>query len=577
MVSPNLLSKKYEYDTVEVSNNAKRIFQAIYNQIKEEEKEEEEAKETDVIKVSELVSKMAFFYEKLRNAVDYDDDHLLRKNAIYRILKRQVIIEGMLKIPNSYELAEHLLQELIRGSYLMNASVPRKRIDQVAIILEKYLLLKNSRVSKINSDLTSHSDVSRAKDLIKEKNSSSVWLLSLAACEIEDLLGRNQTRQAIVTSLFEVLSKKIVLPDNHPNEKDLKLQIYLSICRNFLKLDKDMLSLVVFKYYNTGWGSDLNNFKELPEKEKIEKIAVSLNKLKGSIDYQLEHPLKKQLDKISHRFSLYFTILSETIDKAPIESYNLLKNNSKNFFSSVAKVCHKKYKFMKSRLWRAAWRSIIYIFLTKSIFVVLIEVPAIKWFGEELSLFILGINIAFPAILLFFIVLLTQTPGKENTDKIIEGVQEISLKGQEQKRKIVLHKPRKRGKILNTFFHILYLLCFAVSLYAIYWVLNYLGFTWVSILIFLFFLAFVSFFSVRITKGVKELLVIEKRESLIALLIDLFYMPIIVAGKWLSNNASRVNIFIFIFDFIIEAPFKVLVNVAEDWTRYVKERKDNLS
>jgi len=47
-------------------------------------------------------------------------------------------------------------------------------------------------------------------------------------------------------------------------------------------------------------------------------------------------------------------------------------------------------------------------------------------------------------------------------------------------------------------------------------------------------------------------------------------------GKWLSSNVSKVNIFIFVFDFIIEAPFKVLVEVAEDWTRYVKERKDNM-
>jgi hypothetical protein len=39
---------------------------------------------------------------------------------------------------------------------------------------------------------------------------------------------------------------------------------------------------------------------------------------------------------------------------------------------------------------------------------------------------------------------------------------------------------------------------------------------------------------------------------------------------------SKVNIFIFIFDFIIEAPFKVLIEIAEDWIKYVKERKDNV-
>ncbi len=570
MVSPNLLCKKYNQEMLEVSDNLKRIFQAIYNQIKAKEREVKEEKGGETIKVSELISKMAFFYEKLRNAVDYDEEHLLRKNAIYRILKRQVIIERVVKTPNSKDLAEHLLQELIRASYLGNAEVPVKRIDQVANILEKYLLLKNLRILQIKSDV-------KNKDLIKEKNDSVIYLLSLAASEIEELLGTNQTRQATMTSLFDVLSQKIILPANHSSEKDLKLQIYLSICRKFLKLDRDMLSLVVFKYYNTGWASDLNDFNKLPDKEKMQQIALKLPTIKQAINQQLNHPLKRQLDKITHRFSLYFTIVSETIDQEPIEKYNLLKNNPVNFFTAVAKVCRKRYKQAKSRLWRASVRSIIYIFLTKGIFAVLIEIPAIKWLGEELDFITLGINIAFPAALLFLIVAFIRTPGEDNTKKIIEGVKEIGLRGEEQKQKIVLHKPRRRGRVLNSFFHFLYLLCFAASLYFIYWFLTYLNFTWVSIIIFLFFLAFVSFFSVRITKGVKELIVVEKKESLIALLIDLFYMPIIVAGKWLSSNFSRINIFVFIFDFIIEAPFKVLVNITEDWTHYIKERKDNLS
>jgi hypothetical protein len=569
MVSPNLISKKYEEEGVVVTDDVKRIFQAIYNKVLEKDKEKIEDQET--IKVSELISKMAFFYEKLRNAVDYDEEHLLRKNAIFRILKRQVIIEGVIKTPNSYELSEHLLQELIRASYLINGQVPSKRIKQISIILEKYLLLKNFQVKKINSD------TKKTKDLIKEKTSSVAWLLSLAACEIEELLGQDIVKQATVTSLFDILSQKIVLPNNQKYESDLKLQIYLSICRNYLKFDSEMLSLVIFKYYNKGWSSDINDYKELPSQEKIAEIVLKLNTIKEKIDYQLNHPLKKQLNKIIQRYSLYFTILNETIDDQAVESYNLLKNKPKAFFLDLAKVCKKKYKTVKSKLWRASIRSIIYIFLTKGIFAILIEIPAIKWFGEELSLFILTVNIAFPALLLFFIILMTKTPNQENTEKIIEGVKEISLKSHKQTEKIILHKPRKRGRVLNTIFHLVYLLCFAFSIYLIYRVLTYFGFTWVSILIFLFFLAFVSFFSIRITKGVKELIVIERKESLLALLIDLFYMPIIFAGRWLSNNASKINIFIFIFDFIIEAPFKVFVNIAEDWTQYVKERRDNLN
>jgi hypothetical protein len=47
-------------------------------------------------------------------------------------------------------------------------------------------------------------------------------------------------------------------------------------------------------------------------------------------------------------------------------------------------------------------------------------------------------------------------------------------------------------------------------------------------------------------------------------------------GKWLSENFSRVNVFVFVLDFIIEAPFKIFVEIAEEWTKYVRERKEEI-
>jgi hypothetical protein len=158
----------------------------------------------------------------------------------------------------------------------------------------------------------------------------------------------------------------------------------------------------------------------------------------------------------------------------------------------------------------------------------------------------------------------------------VEGVKEVALVGFARQQAIKLRNPKKRNQAMNFIFNIIYTFAFLVSVYFIVWVLGLASFNLVSIIIFLFFLAFVSFFSIIVTRGVKELLVIEKKENLLSFFIDLFYMPIIMAGKWLSSNFSKINVFIFIFDFIIEAPFKILVDVAEEWTKYVKERKDNV-
>lgn len=573
MVSPNLVEKKIESGTEELNVNAKKLFQAVYNDIHAADDKNDGSPH---IRVSELISKMAFFYEKIRNAVDYDEDHLLRKNAIARILKRQVRIEGLLKVSSNEELAQHLLAELIRAGYLQNNHLPESKIKEVANILDKYLKLKDMVVKHEENNAKAKRINKKSKELLKDKTSLIVFLLNIAACEIEEGLVQSRTKRAMVNVMFDAINRIIELPDDLPYSSDLQIQIYLSIGRNYSRFDEDMLAFVLFKYYNTGWTGDHIDLMFSPADEQIKQMAFSIHDLRQAIEYQLNHPLKKQLDKIVRRYALYFTVLQDAIIKDPAKVYNEFKYNPKTFYTAIRKVCNLKYKKAKSRLWRAALRSIIYIFLTKSIFVLLIEIPAIHLFHQPLNYISLIINISFPAALLFFIVSLTRVPGDNNTEKIIEGVSEIAILGKERNKPIKLRNPQKRGYVLNAIFNLIYFSTFLISLYAIVWLLIKVNFNWVSIIIFLFFLAFVSFFSIIVTRGVKELIVLEKKENLFSFLMDLFYMPIIIAGKWLSNNISKINVFIFVFDFIIEAPFKILVDVAEDWTKYLKERKDNM-
>lgn len=570
MVSPNLIRRADVARGAELNTETKRLFQLIHSEKKDGGYVDDD---TPKISVSEMVSKISFVYEKIRNAVDFDEEHLLRKNAIVRILKRQVVIEGVLKETNSEKLAKHLLTELIRAGYLPNNKLPETKINETAILLEKYILLKNRSVGRINALLNLKTDLNQAKDLIKEKNSTVNWILALAACEIEENFNLNRVKHHVVSSMFAILSKNLELPKSLPFQDDLEIQTYLSINRVFMRFDKDMLSLILFKYYNANWsGIDKENLSI----EEINQIADSLPVLRQAVDNQLNHQLVKPLDRLVKVYSLYYNVLLDDVQGDPVKAYEELSRDEGKFLKNIKKTCEAKYKKENNRLWRKAVRSIIYIFFTKSIFVLLIEIPAIHWFNEPLNVFALGINISFPAILLFFIVLTSRTPDKRNTDKIIAGVKEISLAGMERKQPILVQAPKKRQGVANFFFNLLYTAAFFVSAYLILKGLAWLNFNWVSMTIFMFFLAFVSFFSVVVTKDVKDLIVVPRRESFLGFIVDLFYMPIIAVGKWLSGKASKLNFFVFIFDFIIEAPFKVLVEVAEDWTRYVKERKDNM-
>ncbi|HPN81444.1 MAG TPA: hypothetical protein PK412_02775, partial [bacterium] len=67
------------------------------------------------IKLSQLVSKLGFFYEKFRNAIDYNEEHLIRRNAIDRIIRRQIIFLQENRPP---KISKTLIYEFIRAGYL---------------------------------------------------------------------------------------------------------------------------------------------------------------------------------------------------------------------------------------------------------------------------------------------------------------------------------------------------------------------------------------------------------------------------------------------------------------------------
>ncbi|MBL7058072.1 hypothetical protein ISS03_01925, partial [Patescibacteria group bacterium] len=273
---------------------------------------------------------------------------------------------------------------------------------------------------------------------------------------------------------------------------------------------------------------------------------------------------------------VFFNILADVIAENPNDEYKKAKTDHNEFALDITKKCEKKYTNARSRLWRAAFRSILYIFITKSVFVLLFEIPIIKWFGEEVSTLSLAINIGFPALLLFIIVLFSQVPSEANTKKIVVGIEEIIFEEKRKLSPITLRPPVKRGAFMNAMFGIIYSITFFSSFGFVIWALDKIHFNWVSTLIFLFFLAFVSFFSIRIRKIIGELRVIEPKETIFSFLVDFFYMPIVATGKFLSENFSRVNVFIFIMDFIMEAPFKALVEIVEEWAKYVKERREEI-
>lgn len=546
------ISKKEEV-ILTPNENTKKLFQAVYRE-KNVSGQEAEDDEVPRIRVSDLISRLAFYYEKIRNSVDYKEEYLLRKNAILRILKRQIIIEGPLKVLKAEDISQNLLIELIRAGYLPNDKLPESKIGDIAFIIEKYLKLRSLCLPKLVDE--------------EELNEISKWTLALAASEIEDNLNHDQVRDIIVSNMYELLSSHIVLPSDSGYQTDREIQIYISIHRVFLKLDYDMLELLLLKYYNANWS-------KASDKE-IRYLADHIESMKQTIAEQMAHPLAAQLNKIVSRYAVYFTILNDVISDNPVGVYESFKDDPKAFPRLIKKFAQKRYQESKVKLRRAAVRSIIYIFLTKMVLAIILEVPVTQWLGETLNYNSLAINVLFPPLLLFLIVLFTKTPSEANSAKIVQGVEEIVFTEKARKDPVNLRQPRQRNKSIGLAFTVVYAITFIITFGLVVYILDKIHFTYVSIIIFLFFLTLVSFFSLRIRKVAKEMYIIERKDSFFSFVTDFFYVPIIEAGKWLNEKFSRLNFFVFILDFIIEAPFKIFVEIAEEWTKYVKERKEEI-
>ncbi|MCD4761152.1 hypothetical protein K8R42_04600, partial [bacterium] len=86
----------------------------------------------------------------------------------------------------------------------------------------------------------------------------------------------------------------------------------------------------------------------------------------------------------------------------------------------------------------------------------------------------------------------------------------------------------------------------------------------------------VSFFAIRIRSTAKELRVEKKKEGLFSFLINFFALPIVGSGRWMANRFRRINLFAFIMDYIVEAPFKLFVEALEHWVGFMREKKDEV-
>ena len=111
--------------------NVSDLTQKLISKYDQWHKSQEPKKNVATIHVDEVASKVAAFYEKIRGIIDWKEEHLLKRRAIERILKRRLFSKLDLSNGNIFEdpnIAEPLVLELIRGGHFPNDKIPESKI-----------------------------------------------------------------------------------------------------------------------------------------------------------------------------------------------------------------------------------------------------------------------------------------------------------------------------------------------------------------------------------------------------------------------------------------------------------------
>lgn len=490
----------------------------------------EEAAEsiTGSIKVSSAATLPALFYEKIRNIIEYHEDHLLRRAAIERILERLVRSKH-----STHDIAENLIRELLWARYLKNESVPLSKIDEVDKIIQKYQKLPATTNEQIE------------------------WVRSVESYDIERILVETFKKEAMVSFMYQIFSPQIKLDETFSDEEK-NIQIFIACHKALAHSDEAILRYFLLHLQNPDF-DNLNNFNEIYQ--KIE------SQIKNQANIILTRHLRKNIAP--------FLILEDTLRKNnKLDTYE----KTETLEQTVTDVASTRYHELKSKITRMATRSIIYVFISKMLVAFLFEIPSDLWITKDFRLLSLLINISFPPAMMFALTLTVKAPGKDNTEKVIKRIKTMLYQTEEAKRQnpiFISLKPRQYGPILTVFLTAIYILAFVVSFGVIYKSLTFLKFSLLSKVVFVLFLSGVAFFAYQIRQVAKDYKVSD-RESFLSPIADFFMVPILSLGQWVSKGLSRFNFLTFIFDFIIEAPLKTIIEVFEELTHFLREKREEV-
>ncbi len=498
------------------------------------------------ITVNRFVSEVANWYEKLRNAMDYRDEEVVLRAAIERILKRRLGMgmKGIFK-SSGQGVAESLLKELVWAHYFPNGTLPESYVSKTAEIIDLWIRWRKGVKARY----------------VMRDNVLNVWFYQLLSSHLARFLNPQVYRNTMSNFMFYVMKDEVQITDDTAETKHV--QVYLAVRRAYAKDDVAFIRFALFEQI-------FGRLSQHTIEGAIQGFKTGYQEIKKQLSYKLKEKIYQNVKKQTPVFLILEDVLTQRKGKL-----GEIFGNEEEFKKAVFDACQKRYNGIRKKVSFAIVKSVVFLLVTKAVFALLIEGTYDKYFYGEIGWLSIFLNIAIPPLLLIIVSLLITQPREDNSQRILD---KIAIVLTEENPKItpvfmVARNPKK--KPIHLVFTTLWLFAFFLSFGTMANVLYALHFNLVSEIVFMFFVAIVSFLAYGISSTAHQY-TIDPKPGLFTPFIDFLFIPIVRVGRWFTDGISSINFIVFIFDYLIEIPFKAIFGFFDQLFGYLHTKREEL-
>jgi hypothetical protein len=475
-------------------------------------------------------------YEQLRNAAENAEEHLLLQRAIKRFYRRTLFLP-LRPHEKSAAVGQELIVELLQAGYLPNTRVSeavRSAIDQLIM-----------QAQAGYHQLVETGSVPREK-LVD-------WVLAYLSVNTEQLLNPNTVPAAYTMFAYQYFLQAIPRATfaDWPDDDDYGLCLYLATYQALRKTDVDVVRADLCQLYTVS-PSERAPFIEL--NQKLDRLYSS--------------ELTTHLRRIVSLNGAPLRVLYSMIVNEP--HVDRLLADRTVFLDHYRVAIEKTYAQAEARLNKGLVKSIVFIFITKTLIGLGLEVPYdILVHGAVMPVPLL-VNLLFPPLYMASLRIGITLPPKHNTAALLHSIEAILY--DERPKHIKLPRHRRVTPVRQLVYTVFFALPIALGIAA----LHALHFTVLQMVIFFVFFSTASSLGFRLSSQLRELEVARTSSGFFGSLIDFFYLPFIMMGQWLSRKYSRLNLVTRFLDIAIELPLKAVLRLARQWIRFLDERREEL-